>query len=84
MKGINFMKNVSDTELLDWLEAVTHKGYCPSVIFDDNGHWAVSFSGAQNIYSSPFDTAKTIYVRDYEWKNTIREAILAVMKKVKI
>ena len=30
------------------LESLSEIGYCPNLLNDDNGHWAVKFDGFQN------------------------------------
>jgi len=67
----------TDTELLNGLEALVKQGDCPGIINDDNGHWAVSGAGVQNVVTGdkPSDVQTTFYVEASEWKQTIREAI---------
>jgi hypothetical protein len=64
---------MTDTERIDWLE----KQFGCGLINDDNGHWAVSGSGTQNVPSGddPEDIASTFFVDASEWKPTVREAI---------
>ncbi len=64
---------MTDTELLNWLEEKAKKGYCPALVNDDNGHWAVSFKGIQAVGSSGGDVG--VYTSKYQWKDTIRGAI---------
>ena len=40
---------MSDKYRLDWLESITREGACPALVNDDNGHWAVAFTGFQNV-----------------------------------
>jgi hypothetical protein len=70
---------MTDTEMLDWLEAITMKGDCPALLNDDNGHWAVAFDGMQSVSleDGPADTATSFIVYKESWKNSIREAIIA-------
>ena len=79
------MESFTDTELLDWLEGITHEGYCPAVLFDDNGHWTVSFSGCQNVpmEDEPCDISTSFYAEVDEWHPTLREAILAAMDEIR-
>jgi len=53
-------------------------GLCPALLFDDNGHWAVSFSGIQNVSSSdePIDTQSTFYCAKESWKDYIKDALI--------
>lgn len=70
---------MTDTERLDWLEKTTHTGACPSLVFDDNKFWAVSFEGAQPAIAGEdhFDEAVWfgVGIDPGQWKPTIREAI---------
>ncbi|MFA5025654.1 MAG: hypothetical protein WC503_04065 [Candidatus Shapirobacteria bacterium] len=76
---------MTDTELLDWLEGITHEGYCLAILFDDNGHWAVVFNGWQNVpeQDEPCDITTSFYVEADKWYPTLREAILAAMTEVR-
>jgi hypothetical protein len=77
----------TDTELLDALEALVDRGDCPGIIRqgvrvpglvnDDNGNWAVSASGMQNVVcgDEPSDVETTFFIEAKDWKPTLREAI---------
>jgi hypothetical protein len=71
----------TDTDLLNWLEEQGKSGACIGLIHDDNGHWAVSVSGSQNVPEGrdPQDIDTTFFVFASEWRPSIREAILAAM-----
>lgn len=66
---------------MDWLEEITHSGYAPCLVFDDDGHWAVSFSAIQPAPlgdGGGFDDMVVISVMVDDvnsWKPTIAEAI---------
>ncbi len=65
---------ITDTQRLNWLEKQEGGG----LLSDDNGHWAVSGSGLQNIPSSdgtPAAIASTFFVEKGQWESTIRRAI---------
>jgi hypothetical protein len=68
-----------DSALLDWLDDVTHKGWCPALVFDDNGFWAVSFEGGGPAIwgDAPWAEQITISVEVEPglWRPTAREAI---------
>lgn len=68
---------MTDTQLLDWLDHMKHMGI--GLISDDNGHWAVSGCGMQNVPfgNSPCDIETSFVVEAHEWKDTVREAINA-------
>lgn len=68
----------TDAELLDWLEK--KDGY--GLISDDEGRWAVSASGTQNLPdgSGAFDFSGEFFVERDDWRPTIREAIIAAIQ----
>jgi len=73
-----------DAERLNWLEAVTHKGYAPQLVYDDNGNWAVSFDGVMPVpQADPPDEPLMVSARvePHEWRSTTREAVDAAMKE---
>jgi len=59
------------------LEAVTHLGCWPQLIYDDDGHWAVSEEGISNVIDVTKDTyQQTTTVSDTNsWKGNIRDAV---------
>lgn len=64
----------TDTERIDWFEK---EAFGCALISDDNGHWAVSGDGMQNVPSSgrPEDIQTTFFVEADRWHPSIREAI---------
>lgn len=57
-----------------WLvvDKLVNTGYCPSILFDDNGHWCMSLSGIGGVghsFSTPCTDDGTI------WCDTVEEAI---------
>ena len=70
---------MTDTELLDGLEKLDGCW----LISSDNGHWAVSSSGIQNLPpdNNPFDFSGTAFVETKDWKPSIREAIAYAIKE---
>jgi hypothetical protein len=70
----------TDGQMLDWLEAKTHEGYCPALVFDDDGHWAVMFDGVQSIPVDGHPVVSTFLASsETPWRDTSREAIRAAM-----
>lgn len=67
----------SDTEMLDALERLVDKGACPGIVNDDNGHWAVSDEGTQNVVfgEHPEDVQTSFFVEASKFRSSIREAI---------
>lgn len=71
---------MNDTERLNWL--AKHNG-C-NLISDDNGRWAVSTSGIQQVPATePKDMMVASFVEADEWKLSIREAIDYAMEEDK-
>lgn len=79
---------MTDTERLDWLEAQTHAGMAPAIVYDDDGHWAVSFSGGSPCPRGDGDgydedVELGTFVEVHEWRPTIREAIDYAIEQAK-
>lgn len=74
---------MNDTERINWLEQMVETGSCPGLINDDNGHWAVSFEGAQDcpLSDEPETITTTFFVEAHQWYPSIREAIDAAMRE---
>lgn len=70
---------MSDTELLDWLQEQEGAG----LISDDRGNWAVTCAGIQSIEPGcdPTDVVTSFFVSSDEWSKTVREAILRYKKE---
>ncbi len=68
-------KEINCEEALEGLSKIRH---CPNLLNDDNGHWAVSFDGFQNvpIGDDPEDISSTIFVEKSNWKDTIYDALI--------
>jgi len=69
----------TDKKLIDWLE----KGHGYGLISDNNGHWTVCGCGFQDILdnNSSENIQTTFIVFEGEWKNSIREAIIAAIEE---
>jgi len=73
---------MTDTELIDWLEQKSEEGWCPNLLNDDAGNWAVVTEGVQNVpMDPPCDIQTTFWVEKHQWKNSIREAISSFIKE---
>lgn len=71
---IKSWKNSLSVEFI--LEELSKLGYAPCLVYDDEGHWAVSMDGIQNVViGPPVDVSLDIFVGKDMWKDTIREAI---------
>ena len=62
-----------DTQRIDWLE----KEFGCGLVNDDNGHWAVSYDGIQNVPagSEASDITTSFWIEKHQWRNSVREAI---------
>ena len=76
---MNKQEEISDKELLDWLEV----DYGAGLISDDAGRWVVSESGMQNVPDSnkAIDISTSFFIEAGDWRNSIREAIKVAMEK---
>ena len=58
------------------LDDMADNGYCPALIFDDDGHWSVSTDGNQTInFESPCDVHTSFFVKKEDWRDTPTRAI---------
>jgi hypothetical protein len=57
------------------IESLTHLGYDPSILYDDNGNFAISSGGYSSISFEPADCSLSFFVEKRFWKPTIREAL---------
>jgi hypothetical protein len=67
------------------LEQLADQGYCPNLLNDDNGHWALVFDGFQQVPEGkePQDIETSFFVIKEFWKPTIQEAIEYSLKELK-
>jgi hypothetical protein len=65
------------------LDVLSIYGYCPALLNDDNGHWAVTFEGFQAVPTgnNPEDIETTFFVEAADWKDSIREALIHALEK---
>jgi len=68
---------MTDKERFDWLEIIASAGACPGLVHDDNGHWAVSITGMQNVPEGekPSDISTSFFVEASEWRPSARDAV---------
>jgi hypothetical protein len=57
------------------IEELTKLGWSPSLLYDDNGHFAISGDGMQTISENKEDCQMYNFVEKDMWKDTIREAL---------
>lgn len=70
-------KNFDDILIEDILNATDHCGLAPCLINNDNGMWAITGTGMQNISidSDAWDFEGSFFVEKDEWRDTVREAV---------
>lgn len=71
---IKLWKNSLSVEFI--LEELSKLGYATCLLYDDEGHWAISTDGVQTVViGDPVDVSMNNFVEKDMWKDTIREAI---------
>ena len=72
-----------DAERLRQFTRWADEGLCPALVFDDNGHWAVSFDGAGEMFTGDDPpqkgTVREALVEPGKWRDTPAEAIDAAI-----
>ena len=58
-------------------------GFCPALVNDDNGKWAVTFLGMQSVVSEdePHDVSILSVVEAKSWHEDIRQALIISLKE---
>jgi len=59
------------------MEELSKLGQCPNLLNDDNGNWAVTSDGYQNVVAgdNPEDVETHFFVEAKNWKKTPKEAL---------
>jgi hypothetical protein len=75
MQYIAKHKDEIDIEVI--LETITYLGGSPNLLYDDNGHFAITDEGYQSVAfgDEPVDVETSFNVPKECWKKTIREAL---------
>jgi hypothetical protein len=70
-------KNESSLSVECIIETLTHLGCAPNILYDDNGHFAITDEGFQSICSGdePDDVELSFKVEKKFWKDSIKEAL---------
>jgi hypothetical protein len=77
---LNLMKlNFDDFEFDLMLEQLSFLGWCPCLINDDNGHWAITCEGFSSISEEIADWNGAFIIEKKYWKNTPREALKYIL-----
>lgn len=73
----------NDISIEDALQLLYNNNYCPALLNDDNGRWAVSFRGKQSLIAgdTPADVECTYFIEAKFWKSTIKEALVFSLKE---
>jgi hypothetical protein len=64
------------------LEAITEKGYCPVLAYDDEGYWAVSLCGCQAATPKPLSIQAEFSEDGAMWYETIPEAVFSCVADI--
>ena len=63
------------------LQELAEIGYCPALLNDDNGRWAVTFEGVQNVaLDAPRDISASFFVKANKWRYIIHEALIVALE----
>lgn len=81
-KNIKQKLTKKEISIEEALENLSEIGYCPNLLNDDNGHWAVVFDGFQSmpIGDAPDDVALTCFVEAKDWKDSIYDALISALQ----
>lgn len=75
----NYVKlNFDEIAVDDIIEACTHLGEAPNLIYDDNGNFCIAYDGFQDVSYDEKEYPKNFafFIDDNKrWKTTIREAL---------
>ncbi len=84
--NVDLSSEVEPMNPLEMLEDLVDKGYCPSLHFDDNNYWAVSFEGTNPVTTKKFKKEVTFvtFIKPSAWCKTAEEAIRKAYKSAKI
>ena len=65
------------------MEQLANLGQCPNLLNDDNGHWAITCDGYQNVVfgDEPEDVETSFFVEAKQWRNTPREALIQYLNE---
>lgn len=65
------------------MEQLSHLGWCVNLLNDDNGHWAVTCDGYQNLVygDEPEDVETHFFVEAKEWQNSPKDALYKFLQE---
>lgn len=73
LKYIKLYRNNLTFEFI--FDELTKLGQAPNLVYDDNGNFAITSAGIQEVTTELSDLAITSLVTKEQWKPTIREAL---------
>ena len=58
-------------------------GYCPNLLNDDDGRWAVVFDGMQSVVmgDEAEDVSTSFFVEAKQWHSNIRQALIIALSE---
>ena len=64
-------------QALQLIVKMADEGFCPALVFDDDGRWALSFEGVSGIKfeEDSQDLDMRIFVKKHEWNESLTRAI---------
>ena len=70
-------ENINSLEFDFIFEQLSNLGQAPNLLYDDNGNWAVTSTGYQNVVwgDEPEDVETHFFIEAKFWKPTPREAL---------
>lgn len=70
-------ESIAELEFDFIMDQLANMGHCPNLLNDDNGHWAVTCDGYQNVVfgDETQDVETHFYVEAKQWKDTPKEAL---------
>ena len=70
------IKEYSDELPFEFIfEELTKLGQAPALLYDDNGYFAITGDGYQEVVTEPSDIEIAHFVEKEQWKPTVREAL---------
>lgn len=65
------------------LQELCEIGYCPNLLNDDNGRWAVTFNGIQSVVmgDEAEDVSASFFVESKQWHSNIRQALIIALSE---
>lgn len=76
-----YLEILTSNGLYDCLETLADNGYCPNLLNDDNGNWALTFSGFQSLRLKDTDDYEgSFFVEARFWKPDLIDAVIYALE----